>query len=86
VLEVERIDHVVLHVASVERRCAFYARVLGLEVVRFGADRRALRIGDQKINVRPLAEVRPPSRPARPRGRPTCASRPGSRPTRSFAA
>jgi catechol 2,3-dioxygenase-like lactoylglutathione lyase family enzyme len=49
------IDHLVLTVASIDAACAFYARVLGVDVEVFhGADgvrRHALRIGDQKINL-----------------------------------
>ena len=49
------IDHFVLTVSDVERTCEFYERVLGCEVVAFGEDgsRRALRVGDQKINLHP---------------------------------
>ena len=44
------IDHLVLTVEDVEASCAFYAD-LGAEVVTFGEDRKALRFGDQKINL-----------------------------------
>ena len=40
-----------LTVASIERTCAFYSRVLGMEVETFGAGRTALRFGNQKINL-----------------------------------
>ena len=49
------LDHVVLTVRSIDAACAFYARVLGLEIeVLQGADgrrRHALRVADQKINL-----------------------------------
>lgn len=48
------IDHVVLTVRDIEAAAAFYARVLGLEVVRFGAGRVALQCGAQKINLQTL--------------------------------
>lgn len=48
------LDHFVLTVRDVEATCAFYTRVLGMEVVRFGAGRTALRFGRQKINLHPL--------------------------------
>lgn len=48
---IERLDHLVLTVADIERSCAFYTRVLGMEVVRFGEGRTALRFGRQKINL-----------------------------------
>ena len=44
------IDHLVLTVEDVEASCAFYAD-LGAEVVTFGEDRKAIRFGDQKINL-----------------------------------
>lgn len=46
------IDHLVITVEDVETTCAFYER-LGAEVETFGDDRRALRFGEQKINVHP---------------------------------
>lgn len=64
-LELERLDHLVLTVRDVERSVAFYTRVLGMEEVRFGAGRRALRFGDQKINLHPADGPVPPL-PARP--------------------
>lgn len=52
-MEPTGIDHFVLTVSDVERSCRFYERVLGCEVVTFGEGRRALRFGDQKINLHP---------------------------------
>jgi catechol 2,3-dioxygenase-like lactoylglutathione lyase family enzyme len=51
---IDRIDHVVLTVADVERTLAFYARVLGMKPVAFGAGARALHFGNQKFNVHPV--------------------------------
>lgn len=48
---IERIDHIVLTVASIDRACEFYGRVLGMQVVRFGEGRTALAFGAQKINL-----------------------------------
>lgn len=50
-IRIERLDHLVLTVADVDATCAFYARVLGMEVQTFGAGRKALRFGQQKINL-----------------------------------
>jgi catechol 2,3-dioxygenase-like lactoylglutathione lyase family enzyme len=50
-MNIARLDHLVLTVADIERTCAFYTRVLGMEVVRFGEGRTALRFGQQKINL-----------------------------------
>lgn len=48
---IDRIDHFVLTVASIEKTCAFYERVLKMEVETFGEGRKALRFGGQKINL-----------------------------------
>ena len=47
------IDHFVLTVEDVEATCEFYEQ-LGAEVVTFGDDRKALRFGEQKINLHPI--------------------------------
>ncbi|WP_134685430.1 VOC family protein [Brevibacillus migulae] len=50
-MHIDRLDHLVLTVANIEETCAFYTRVLGMEVVRFGENRVALQFGEQKINL-----------------------------------
>ena len=50
-MRVQRIDHVVLTVADLERTIAFYQRVLGMTAVSFGEGRRGLAFGDQKLNL-----------------------------------
>jgi catechol 2,3-dioxygenase-like lactoylglutathione lyase family enzyme len=50
-MNIDRIDHVVMTVASVEATCAFYERVLGMSSVTFAGSRRALTFGRQKINL-----------------------------------
>jgi catechol 2,3-dioxygenase-like lactoylglutathione lyase family enzyme len=50
-MRIQRIDHVVLTVADVERTIIFYERVLGMTPVSFGEGRRALAFGDQKLNL-----------------------------------
>lgn len=56
-IRIRALDHLVLTVADVEATCAFYSRVLGMDVETFGegqeARRKALRFGDQKINLHP---------------------------------
>jgi len=52
---IERLDHLVLTVADIDRSCDFYQRVLGMQVVRFGAGRTALQFGQQKINLHPAS-------------------------------
>lgn len=49
-MQFTRIDHFVLTVASIPETCAFY-EVLGMTVETFGAGRKALRFGTQKINL-----------------------------------
>jgi catechol 2,3-dioxygenase-like lactoylglutathione lyase family enzyme len=56
-MKIARLDHLVLTVADIERTCAFYTRVLGMEVVTFGAGRTALRFGQQKINLHPADDI-----------------------------
>ena len=50
-ISINRLDHFVLTVASIEVTCKFYAKVLGMTVETFGEGRRALRFGGQKINL-----------------------------------
>ena len=50
-IELQRLDHLVLTVRDIDVTCEFYSRVLGMEVVTFGTSRRALRFGQQKINL-----------------------------------
>lgn len=47
---IDGVDHIVFTVASIDSTVAFYAR-LGMEVVTFGAGRKALTFGTQKINL-----------------------------------
>ena len=50
-MKIERIDHLVLTVRDIAATCDFYSRVLGMQVVTFGGDRKALQFGRQKINL-----------------------------------
>jgi catechol 2,3-dioxygenase-like lactoylglutathione lyase family enzyme len=50
-MKVQRIDHIVLTVADVDRTLEFYERVLGMTAVSFGEGRRALAFGEQKLNL-----------------------------------
>jgi catechol 2,3-dioxygenase-like lactoylglutathione lyase family enzyme len=56
-MHIERLDHLVLTVADIDRTCAFYTRVLGMEVVHFGEGRTALRFGQQKMNLHPTDNI-----------------------------
>jgi catechol 2,3-dioxygenase-like lactoylglutathione lyase family enzyme len=50
-MKIDSIDHMVLTVKDIEATCAFYAKVLGMEVTTFGENRKALSFGSQKINL-----------------------------------
>ncbi len=56
-MNIERLDHLVLTVADIDHTCAFYTRVLGMEVVHFGEGRTALKFGQQKINLHPADQI-----------------------------
>lgn len=49
--KIDRLDHLVLTVASIENTCEFYQQVLAMERQDFGAGRVALKFGRQKINL-----------------------------------
>ncbi len=66
-MKVERLDHLVLTVASIAETCRFYESALGMEARSFGAGRIALHFGGQKINLHEAgAEVKPNARNALP--------------------
>jgi len=50
-IHVKMLDHLVMTVRDIEATCDFYSRILGMEVVTFGDARKALIIGDLKINL-----------------------------------
>jgi len=50
-VNIDRIDHVVMTVRDLDVTCDFYARVLGMRVVTFAGGRKALAFGRQKINL-----------------------------------
>jgi catechol 2,3-dioxygenase-like lactoylglutathione lyase family enzyme len=47
---IDHLDHLVLTVANVDATTAFYTSALGMELVTFNS-RKALRFGEQKINL-----------------------------------
>jgi catechol 2,3-dioxygenase-like lactoylglutathione lyase family enzyme len=50
-VQIDRLDHLVLTVADINRTVAFYRDVLGMEPVAFGSGRTALAFGRSKINL-----------------------------------
>lgn len=62
-MQINRIDHLVLTVADIDRTVEFYCRVLGMEKVEFGDGRTAPGFGGQKINLhQPGKEFEPGAR------------------------
>ncbi len=56
-LTTQRIDHVVLTCRDVAATIRFYTEVLGMREVTFGAGRKALAFGRQKINLHPTGQA-----------------------------
>ncbi|HEY8449585.1 MAG TPA: VOC family protein, partial [Bacillota bacterium] len=59
---IEALDHFVLTVRDIEATAAFYARALGVDVVRWrqgGVERVALHFGAQKINLHQVGQEIP---------------------------
>ncbi|SDH12075.1 VOC family protein [Roseospirillum parvum] len=50
-MHIDRLDHLVLTVASIEASVDFYTRVLGFRRITFGGGRTALAFGDSRINL-----------------------------------
>ncbi|MEL6231466.1 MAG: VOC family protein [Cyanobacteria bacterium J06627_3] len=50
-MQINRIDHIVMTVNSVDVTCEFYSRVLGMDVITFAQGRKALSFGAQKLNL-----------------------------------
>lgn len=65
-MKIDAIDHLVLTVQNIEVTCAFYVRVLGMEVVTFAGGRKALSFGSQKLNLHQVGKKFDPkaARPA----------------------
>jgi len=50
-MKIDRLDHLVLTVKDIAATCEFYSNALGMDVITFGEDRKALVFGTQKINL-----------------------------------
>ena len=48
---IDHLDHLVLTTTAIDRCIGFYVGVLGMRLETFGAGRKALRFGNQKINL-----------------------------------
>lgn len=50
-MKISHLDHLVLTVSNIETTCHFYQTVLGFDVITFKGNRKALKFGNQKINL-----------------------------------
>ncbi len=50
-MKITHLDHLVLTVADIEASLHFYSHALGMSIVTFAENRKALSFGQQKINL-----------------------------------
>lgn len=50
-MKLNHLDHLVLTVKDIKRTCEFYTKILGMEEITFSEKRKALKFGNQKINL-----------------------------------
>lgn len=55
-MHILRLDHFVLTVTDIAATCRFYTTVMGMKEITFGAGRKALLFGNQKINLHELGK------------------------------
>lgn len=55
-MQIHSLDHLVLTVRNIDATIAFYTEALGMQLVTFGAGRKALAFGNQKINLHELGK------------------------------
>ena len=48
-MKISSLDHLVLTVSDIDVTCNFYQTVLGMEVITFAEDRKALKFANQKF-------------------------------------
>lgn len=60
-ISIDRVDHLVLTVADVDRAVEFYERMLGMTPVTFPGDRRGVSFGDQTIKLHAVSELVAPT-------------------------
>ncbi|XP_062040203.1 glyoxalase domain-containing protein 5 [Lepus europaeus] len=53
---IHRLDHIVMTVKSIRDTTTFYSKILGMEVVTFKGDRKALCFGEQKFNLHEMGK------------------------------
>ncbi len=60
-INIDRVDHLVITVADVDRALEFYEGILGMQAVTFPGDRRAVRFGNQTIKLHAANELVQPT-------------------------
>ncbi len=50
-MNITHLDHLVLTVVDIARTCDFYGKLLCIEIITFNENRKALKVGNQKINL-----------------------------------
>lgn len=50
-MKIDSLDHLVLTVKNIDVTLHFYSTVMGMKIVSFGENRKALSYGSQKINL-----------------------------------
>ncbi|GAA4614582.1 VOC family protein [Saccharopolyspora hordei] len=60
-INIDRVDHLVLTVADVDRAVQFYEQILGMTPVTFPGERRAVRFGQQTIKLHAADELVEPT-------------------------
>lgn len=53
---ISHFDHIVLTVANIDKAVSFYKTVLKMEAITFSNGRKAMRFGQQKINLQLLGQ------------------------------
>ncbi|NAR66419.1 MULTISPECIES: VOC family protein [Acinetobacter] len=56
-MKISHLDHLVLTVANIEITCQFYRSALNFEVITFAENRKALKFGNQKINLHQVGKA-----------------------------
>ncbi|MEU6265172.1 VOC family protein [Saccharopolyspora shandongensis] len=60
-ISIDRVDHLVLTVADVDRAVEFYEQILGMTPVEFPGERRAVSFGRQTIKLHAASELVEPT-------------------------
>ncbi|XP_072914379.1 glyoxalase domain-containing protein 5 [Hemitrygon akajei] len=55
-VQIKGMDHLVLTVKSIENTVTFYSQTLGMQVVTFKGNRKALSFGNQKFNLHEIGK------------------------------